>query len=45
MQNRDKIKIKEIEKHGYVPYVIKDMGKHNKEFVEKQFNQFILSLP
>jgi len=35
VQNRDKIKIKEIKLKGYVPYVIKDMGKENKKFVEK----------
>ena len=31
VQNRDKIKIHEIEKFGYIPYVIKDMGKE-KDF-------------
>ncbi len=37
VQTRDKIKIDEIIKCGYVPYIIKDDGKCNKEFVEKQF--------
>ena len=37
IQNRDKIKIYEIEKNGYRPYIIKDMGKYNPKFVEKQF--------
>jgi len=41
IQNRDKIKMKEIEGRGYKVYVIKDMGKHNKEFVEGEFNKFI----
>lgn len=41
VQNRDKIKIKEIKKCGYKPYVIKDMGKYDKEFVESKFNEFI----
>jgi hypothetical protein len=41
VQNRDKIKIKEIEKSGYIPYIIKDMGKCNKLFVEKQFELFL----
>lgn len=41
VQNRDKIKIKEIEKHGYIPYVIKDMGREDLTFVEKEFNTFI----
>ena len=39
VQNRDRIKIKEIEKLGYVPYIIKDMGKFNKEFVENEFEK------
>jgi len=41
VQNRDEIKIKEIKKCGYVSYVIKDMGKRNFEFVEKEFEKFI----
>lgn len=41
VQNRDKIKIKEIKKAGYIPYVIKDMGRANKEKVEKEFKKFI----
>jgi len=47
VQNRDKIKINEITKAGYVPYVIKDMGKHNPSFVNDEFNkllEFIQSL-
>lgn len=41
IQNRDKIKIEEIKKCGYIPYIIKDEGSFNKEFVEKQFKIFI----
>lgn len=41
VQNRDYIKIKEIENKGYLPYIIKDMGKYNKKFVEKQFASFL----
>lgn len=41
VQNRDKIKIEEIIKCGYKPYIIKDMGKYNPRFVEKEFNKFI----
>ena len=37
VQNRDKIKIHEIEQAGYTPYVIKDNGSYNPEFVEQQF--------
>jgi len=41
VQNRDKIKIEEIKKCGYSPYVIKDMGKFNPKFVESEFNLFL----
>lgn len=37
VQNRDKIKQKEIENCGYIPYIVKDMGSRNKKFVEEQF--------
>ena len=39
VQNRDKIKIKEIKKMGYIPYIIKDMGRFKKEFVEQEFEK------
>lgn len=42
IQNRDSIKIREILKMGYYPYIVKDMGKHNPEFVSSQF-QLLLS--
>lgn len=41
VQNRDRIKIKEIERAGYKAYVIKDLGKENKKFVETQFGLFV----
>ena len=41
VQNRDKIKINEIIKCGYVPYVIDDFGKYNKKFVETKFEEFL----
>lgn len=40
VQNRDKIKIEEIKKANFIPYIIKDMGKYNKHFVEKEFENF-----
>ncbi len=39
VQNRDKIKIKEIIKFGYEPYIIKDLGKYNPEFVKREFEK------
>jgi hypothetical protein len=42
VQARDKVKTAIIEKYGYVPYVIKDMGKYNKKFVEQEFETFQL---
>lgn len=39
--NRDKIKIKEIQNFGYIPYIIKDTGKFNINFVQKKFEEFI----
>ncbi len=41
VQNRDKIKIKEIKKAGYTPYIIKDMGSYNPSFVKEEFKKFI----
>jgi hypothetical protein len=40
VQNRDRIKIDEIKKMGYEPYIIKDLGKYNKSFVENEFENF-----
>ena len=39
VQNRDKIKIKEIKECGYTPYVIKDMGKYKPQLVEEEFEK------
>jgi len=44
VQNRDRIKLLEIEKTGYKSYTIKDMGKWNKLFVEKEFKKFLAFL-
>ena len=41
VQNRDKIKIKEIEKFGYTPYVIDDFGSYDEEFVKEKFKIFM----
>lgn len=41
VQNRDRIKIKEIESCGYKPYVIKDEGKYNPKFVREEFEKFL----
>ena len=40
IQNRDKIKINEIKNCNWTPYIIKDFGKHNKDFVQEQFEIF-----
>ena len=40
VQNRDRIKIESIERLGWTPYVIKDMGRYNPSFVKNQFEQF-----
>lgn len=41
IQNRDKIKTQEIIKYGYIPYVIKDMGKENHKFVLQEFDKLL----
>ena len=38
---RDLLKDELIIKKGYYPYTIKDLGSHNKKFVEKEFETFI----
>jgi hypothetical protein len=42
VQARDKVKTAIIEKFGYIPYVIKDMGKYDEAFVEQEFEIFKL---
>lgn len=41
IQNRDRIKVSEIKKMGYIPYIIKDMGKTNIDFVKQEFLKFL----
>lgn len=41
VQTRDRIKINEIIKCGYTPYIIKDVGKHKESFVREEFDKFI----
>jgi hypothetical protein len=40
VKNRDKLKIKKIIDCGFFPYIIKDMGRFNKDFVDKEFSKF-----
>lgn len=40
VQNRDKLKMKEIKKCGYYSYVIQDMGNRSKKKVEEEFEIF-----
>ena len=44
VQNRDKIKLKEIAEKGYQSYTIKDMGKYDKKFVENKFKEMLVFL-
>lgn len=39
VQQRDKIKIEQIKKCGYIPYIVKDDGKFNNEFVKQEFEK------
>lgn len=41
VQNRDRIKLKEIAAAGYEPYVICDMGKFNEAKVIDEFNKLV----
>ena len=40
VQNRDKIKLNEIKKCGYTPYIIRDDGKEDELFVKSEFDKF-----
>ena len=40
VQNRDRIKLKEIENMGYYSYVIRDDGSYSEKFVRDQFEIF-----
>lgn len=42
IQTKDKVKTSIINKYDYTPFVIKDIGKHNKKFVEQEFEIFML---
>lgn len=44
IQSRDKIKLEEIKKCGYIPYVIQDMGSHNSNKVKIEFEKFKIFL-
>ena len=44
MISKDRLKEKIIIANGYTYYIVKDMGKFNKEFVQEQFNLFIHKL-
>lgn len=44
VQNRDRLKIKEIEQKGWIPYIIEDNGKYNPDFVKHEFEKFLASL-
>lgn len=39
VRTRDGIKVKEIKKMGFEPYIIKDMGSFDPEFVKKEFEK------
>jgi hypothetical protein len=41
VQNRDRIKISKIEEYNYIPYIIKDMGRFNIKFVEREFSSMV----
>ena len=32
--------IQQLEKYGYTPYIIKDVGRFNTKFVEQEFEVF-----
>ena len=38
VQSRDKIKEDIIKDHGYTAYIISDLGKFDRKFVEQQFD-------
>lgn len=41
VQNRDLIKLKEIKKNMYTPYIIEDYGKYNETKVRKEFETLL----
>lgn len=44
VQNRDRLKIKEIENCGYKPYIIKDLGKFDLDKVNEEFKLFLTNM-
>jgi len=44
VQNRDKIKIQEMINCGYMPYIIKDLGRYNEKFVFEEFEKLKLAM-
>ncbi len=44
VQNRDRIKQEEIIKSGYRFYIVTDLGRANKKFVEEKFKEFLVFL-
>ena len=41
VQNRDKIKLKEVANAGFLSYVINDYGSYNQDFVQEEFEKFV----
>ena len=41
IQSRDMFKLQQIEKCGYTPYIIKDLGIYDLNFVQVEFDNFI----
>lgn len=44
VQSRDRIKSKIIFENNYIEYIVKDLGKFNKDFVYKEFHKFIFNM-
>lgn len=42
VKNRDRLKLDEIRKMGYTPYVIDDEGRYNYSFVNDEFEKLII---
>ena len=41
IQNRDKIKIDEIKKCGYIPLIVEDIERHKSDFITKKFQELL----
>lgn len=44
VQARDRVKTAVINKYGYRFYVIKDMGKYDRDFVDQEFEIMLMCL-